>query len=91
MVKIYSELHDGGTELSRLGNHILGDRTGRTITKTTMEGVENITNGKFMPSGEVTHAAMIAGGAAIFSKNKAARTFGLITWGIIGLAYLAGR
>lgn len=91
MIQVYKNVQSAGTELSRIGNRFLGDKTGRTITRTTMDGVYRITNGKFMPSGELTHATMIGTGIALRSKNKVVKAVGYISLATLIVSYFAGR
>ena len=80
-----------GTETSRALNHALGDRTGRTVTRTVMEGANHLTNGGINLSGQEAHVIMIAGAALLNSRDKDLKNIGGVMWGLTALAYLAGR
>lgn len=91
MTDILKYAYNSGTELSREGNYILGDRTGRTITRTTMDGVSVISNGAINPSGELVHAAMISTAILLFSKKKEFLFIGLMILLLLLIFYFAGR
>jgi len=91
MVQVFKDFHSAGTELSRDGNRILGDKTGRTITRTTMDGASVITKGEFKPSGELVHTFMITTAVLIFSKRRELLIFGLFISLLLVVFYISGR
>lgn len=91
MNTIYKDLHQEGTLLSQKMNYALGDRTGRTITRTTMDGASRLTNGQLRLSGFEAHILMIGAGFGLISKDKTVKTMGIILLVILVLFYLAGR
>jgi len=78
-------------EISRAGNELLGDRTGRTITQRTQDGMYNLTNGLFDPSGETMHGVMLSAFGGLVSKNKGAVALGIVCAIIVLLCWLAGK
>lgn len=91
MIQLYNNAYSVRTEISRAGNRILGDRTGRTITQTTIDGVSRLTKGRFTPSGKLTHLSMFGAVVAISSKNKTIKAVGFVMGGVLLLSYLFGR
>ncbi|HRN41616.1 MAG TPA: hypothetical protein PK649_06035 [Vicingus sp.] len=91
MNTIYKELHQEGTIVSKKMNYALGDRTGRTITKTTMDGAYRLTNGQFNLSGFDTHTMMWVAGIGLMMKDKSIKTIGLILLVVLVIFYFAGR
>lgn len=91
MEEFYNQVYSYGTELSKTGNKLLGDDTGRTITRTTRDGVTQITKGAFIPTGELTHAFMISSGLALCSKNKDVKAIGGGLLALLVFSYLIGR
>ena len=83
---IYQEAHSAATELSKAGNRLLGDKTGRTITKTTMEG-----SGSLNLNGYQAHTLMFIALGGMISKNKTLRMLGVIVLVALVFMYLAGR
>lgn len=75
--------YGGLEEVSRKLNRMLGDRTGRTVTQRTQDGLAAMTNGRLDLDGCETHALMLATAACLASRNKA-----LTLLGLGGLAFL---
>lgn len=73
----------GLDEISRQMNRLLGDRTGRTVTQRTQQGMYNMTDGQLDLSGGQTHAVMGATLACLASRNQA-----LMVVGVVGLVFL---
>lgn len=92
MKTLYKNLHQEGTMLSKNMNHtLLGDRTSRTITRTTMDGAYRLTNGQLNLTGFDAHLLMFGAGFGILSKDKTLRTVGLILLVVLVVFYFAGR
>lgn len=77
-------------DVSRGLNHMLGDRTGRTITQRTQDGVANMTNGQVAPSGLAIHFVMGLGVGMATSKNKTLHYIGIALLILILAAWIAG-
>ena len=78
-------------DLSQLSiglNSLFGDQTGRSITKTTMDGASKF--GVKIDSTE-THVLMGVAGLASFSDDPLLRGLGKVTTVGLSLLYLAGR
>jgi len=80
-----------GTTTSRSLNHFLGDKTGRTVTKTLMDGASNLTNGKLKLSGGEAHFLLATSTGLLCSKNPKLKLAGGVVGGLLLLSYLAGR
>ena len=93
MTRIQETQYDYGVlnDLSRSFNAALGDRTGRTTTQRTQDGMYNLTKGRVDPTGGEMHALMIGSAACLASRNKALTVVGLIGLAAVVASWLAGE
>ena len=91
MKTLYKNLHQEGTMLSKNMNHALGDRTSRTITRTTMDGASRLSNGQLNLTGFDTHTMMWVAGIGLLMRNKSIRIVGLIFLVVLVVFYFLGR
>lgn len=82
--------YGGLDEISRAANRLLGDRTGRTVTQRTQDGVAKLTDGAVQPSGFATHAVMGFGVGLVTSKNRTVQVIGIFLLVLILIAWAAG-
>lgn len=85
------DLYEVLTQLSRDINHSLGDRTGRTVTMRTGDGIHNWSNGRFDPSGEETHLLMGLSAALLLSGNRMGQVVGGLGVLALAIAWHAGK
>lgn len=93
MTRILPTRNDYGvvSDISRAGNKLLGDRTGRTITQRTQDGMYNLTNGLIDPSGEGMHAVMLAGVGGLASKSRMGVIIGILALVVVLFCWIAGQ
>lgn len=93
MTRILPTRQDYGivSDISRAGNELLGDHTGRTITQRTQDGMYNLTNGAMDPSGVGMHAVMLTGIGGLASKSRAGIVLGILALLVVFVCWLAGR
>ncbi len=69
------------TDFSKELNHILGDRSGRTVSRRTAHGIKNSFNLNEMhddDAEDIAHGAMVATAALLASKSDGAKVCGLL-------------
>lgn len=78
---------------SRFINALVGDKTGRTISLRTGQGVKKSLNLNISDreAVDITHTAMLAGGLLLCSKNTTTKNIGLGIGATLFLAYHAGK
>lgn len=91
MNDIFQEAYTSGTDLSKAGNRLLGDRTGRTITRTHMDGLAILSDGIFKPSGEIVHLFMVFAIIGLLSRNRTILDSTFFVIFLLLITYFAGR
>jgi 3-methyladenine DNA glycosylase Tag len=77
------------TELSKAINELLGDRTGRTVSMRTAQGLKRTFGATEMhedTAEDIVHVGMVASAALLNSKNDAAKAGGVLL--LLGLAWM---
>lgn len=87
----YNEMISTGTEVSRNLNKAFGDKTGRTITKTVMDGAGQLTNGKVKMNGLEAHSLMWLALFGLISRNRTLLIIGVIVFFLLVFLYFLGR
>lgn len=77
----YKRNYGALTEGSKLLNEILGDKSGRTVSRRTAQGFKNTFGLNEMSDDkaeDIVHVGMIASGGLLASKSRGAKAAGLL-------------
>ncbi len=95
MNKLESKRRNYGvlTDLSKSANVVLGDKSGRTVSMRTANGLQRTVNTGMSENlaEDIAHIGMVASGVLLFSKNKQSRMSGLISLFFLFVCYQAGK
>jgi hypothetical protein len=82
------------TEMSKSLNELLGDKSGRTVSRRTTQGFKKAFDIKNMDdenTEDIVHAAMISTGLLLASKNDNAKIFGVLLLAGLIACYQIGK
>jgi hypothetical protein len=82
------------TDASKGWNMILGDKSGRTVSRRTTHGFQRSFNLQSMDENDaevIVHGAMLASGALLRSKNDGAKAAGLLLLFGLFACYQSGK